>query len=124
MTPNTLQRLKELHAASTQGSWEASVKDITCYWEDKEEGYRKLGHYGNKMDIYDEGGHTEADAEFIAEAHNSLPQLIASLEKAMKCLDTIERLHTTDPEFMKAAIEHMHYDAIATKEEINSLLDS
>lgn len=57
------QELQRLCDAASPGPWTA----YGCCVE------------GPSLNIYDEGGHTEADAEFIAAARTAIPTLLAEL---------------------------------------------
>lgn len=65
-----LEAIKARAEAATPGPWERRITTFTS-----------CGVQGPEMAIYDEGGHGEEDAEFIAHARTDIPALVAEVER-------------------------------------------
>ena len=92
-----LEDIKAREQAATPGPWVAGYPDgrspETVFmqpvfesetWEDREVNWYG---YGTEGTIFDEGGHTAADAAFIAHAREDVPALLAVAEAAGRLLD-------------------------------------
>lgn len=84
LTHEELQAIKARAEAATPGPW-TNVDEDGEHWKSITaiEGGDPLSV---TMKIYDEGGHSLADAEFIAHARTDVPALVAEVERLRKAL--------------------------------------
>lgn len=80
-TPEQRQRLRELHAATTQGKWSADVGCLQCFDED----YDIWFAHGPQRKVvgYEPGkAAVKADADFMSASHELVPAILADLDAA------------------------------------------
>lgn len=85
MTPEERAELRRLAEAATPGEWAADGRDIylgVTQWPDPDDDYN-MTYWDSAHRIYDEGGHSEDDARWIAAAN---PAAI------LRLLDELDRL--------------------------------
>lgn len=70
LTPKELAEIRERAEKASPGPW-ATSDDMT--WDTTVR--------GPSMTIYDEGGHTREDADFIAHSRQDIPALLAHIEQ-------------------------------------------
>ena len=120
MTPERLNELRALHDAATGGVWEdqASVHVFT----DDSIHIADCGVHFPKLDFVPELSHSEktVNAQFIAAAHNALPELLDDVERLNVVADAAKRLHNalvfTSP---SDGVRAHHYHAL--NEALNDL---
>lgn len=88
ITLDELNRLKELEAKTTQGSWEYTNGEIIAFME----------KFGEVAVLFQLDYGEKEDAQFITESRNLLPKLIESFEVMMSALQEIyeEDQHITN----------------------------
>jgi hypothetical protein len=79
MTDEELKVIRERCEKATPGPWRADGRYIETIEGAEEE-----------MAIYDEGGHDELDAEFIAHAREDVPRLLEEIERLREGLKKLQ----------------------------------